>query len=138
MDVVLDANVLFRILISHGDILEVMFHPDLQIFAPQRLREEFLAHEKEIIQKSHLSQTTFHMLCSPLFKKIIFVDVEEYKRYLPKAKTVLREHHKDEDFIALCMMKKCKVWAYESRLFNIGYGISTKELSKKLTKITHT
>jgi predicted nucleic acid-binding protein len=132
MDVVLDANVLFRTLISHGNILEIMFNPNLQLFAPQKLREEFLAHKKEIIQKSHLSQTTFHLLCSQIFKKIIFVDVEEYKRYLPKAKNVLRSHRKDEDFIALCIMKKCKVWTYESRLFDIGYGISTSELSKKL------
>jgi predicted nucleic acid-binding protein len=130
--VVLDANVLFRTLISHGDILEIMFNLDLQIFAPKRLCEEFLVHKKEIIQKSHLSQTIFHMLCSLIFERITFVDLKEYKRYLPKAKTVLRGHHKDEDFIALCIMKKCKVWTYESRLFDIGYGISTNELSEKL------
>lgn len=132
MNVILDANVLFRTLISQGDILEIMFNPNLQIFAPERLRKEFLCHKAEIIQKSRLSQTTFDMLFSLIFERINFIDLKDYKKHLSQAKTLLRGHDKDEDFIALCMLKKCKVWTYETRLFDIGYGISTNEISKKL------
>ena len=55
MDVVIDANVFFRILISEGAILDIVFNPSLIIFAPERLKVEFLRHKDEIINKSRLS-----------------------------------------------------------------------------------
>ena len=132
MEIVIDSNVLFRILISQGNIIELMFNTSLKIYAPQRLWEEFLNNEEEILAKSSLSKTDFQMLCSLLLKKITFVRLEEYKKFIPKAKNLLRYHEKDEDFIALCLLKHCKLWTYESRLFEIGFGISTKEIAKKL------
>ena len=54
MDVVIDANVLFRILITGGDIVEVVFDPSLRIFAPERLKAEFLKHKNELIEKTAL------------------------------------------------------------------------------------
>ena len=133
MEIVIDSNVLFRILISQGNIIELMFNTSLKIYAPQRLWEEFLNNEEEILAKSSLSKTDFQMLCSLLLKKITFVRLEEYKKFIPKAKKLLRYHEKDEDFIALCLLKHCKLWTYESRLFEIGFGISTKEIAKKLS-----
>lgn len=133
MEIVIDSNVLFRILISQGDIIELMFNTGLKIYAPQRLWEEFLNNEEEILAKSGLSKTDFQMLCSLLLKKITFVQLEEYKKFIPKAKKLLMYHEKDEDFIALCLLKHCKLWTYESRLFEIGFGISTKGISEKLS-----
>jgi predicted nucleic acid-binding protein len=133
VEIVIDSNVLFRILISQGDIIELMFNTGLKIYAPQRLWEEFLNNEEEILAKSRLSKTDFQMLCSLLLKKITFVQLEEYKKFIPKAKKLLMYHEKDEDFIALCLLKHCKLWTYESRLFEIGFGISTKGISEKLS-----
>lgn len=128
----LDSNVLFRMLISQGDIIELFFNNNLKIYAPQRLLEEFRNNEKEILSKSNLSKTDFQVLSSLLFNRITFVRLEEYKKYLPKAQQLLERHEKDEDFIALCLLKCCKLWTYESWLFEIGFGISTKEISNKL------
>ena len=133
MDIVLDANVLFRTLISSGSILDIIFHQSLHIYAPQQLKVEFLAHQQEIIKKSHLPRETVLFLTEELFKKIIFVNRTDYEIYLPKAKNLLKGHNKDEDFIALCIAKKCKLWTYEKRLCDIGFGISTKQLSDSFT-----
>ena len=133
MEVVLDSNVLFRMLISRGDIIELVFNTNLKIYAPQRLWDEFRNNEKEILSKSNLSKKDFRVLSSLLFNRITFVRLEEYKKYLPKAKQLLERHEKDEDFIALCLLKGCKLWTYESKLFEIGFGISTKEISNKLS-----
>lgn len=132
MNVVLDSNVLFRTLISQGDILDVFFHPRLMIYAPQRLQEEFQNNTQEILAKSRLSENAFETLCSLLFAKTILIPLEKYQYLLPQAKQILGSHQKDEDFIAVCLLKHCKVWTYESRLFDIGYGISTKQLSRRL------
>ena len=133
MEVVIDSNVLFRMLISQGDIIYLMFDTRLKIYAPQRPREEFINHKDEILTKSSLFEEDFQVLSSLLFERIIFVQLEEYKKYLPKSMKLLGVHKKDEDFIALCLLKHCKLWTYETRLFKIGFGISTKEISYRLS-----
>ena len=134
MDVVIDANVVFRILISQGNILDVFFNPNITLFAPERLREEFLRHKAEFILKSKLEEKEFEMASSIMLDRIVFVPLVEYKKYLPKAKALLQDHNKDEEFLALCLCKNCKFWTYESRFFKLGYAISTKELAEKLNQ----
>src|SRR3989338_4782372 len=134
MEVVIDANVLFRTLISSGEIVKVLFNPELKIFAPEVLGNEFLNNKNEILSKSKLSEIEFNALASLLLEKIIFVPLDEYKEFLPKARSLLGKHAKDEDFIAVCLMKKAKLWTYEKLLFELSFGISTKEISEKLSK----
>jgi len=132
VDVVLDSNVLFRILISQGDIIDLLFHQKLTIYAPKRLQEEFLSNRQEILSKSRISQKEFNKLSAVLFSRIIFVPLEEYTQFLPQAKKMLQTHEKDEDFVALALLKQCKIWSYETRLLDLGFGILTKQISKEL------
>jgi len=132
VDVVLDSNVLFRILISQGDIIDLLFHPKLTIYAPERLQEEFLSNRQEILSKSRISQREFNRLSSVLFSCIIFVALEEYTQFLPEAKQILSTHEKDEDFVALALLKQCKIWSYENRLLDLGLAITTKQISNSL------
>lgn len=134
MEAVLDANVLFRILISQGTILEIVFNDDLKLYAPQRLKEEFEKHEKEILEKSGLPQEIFSELKSLLFERITFVALNDYKLFLPKAKQLLGQNEKDVEFVALCLLKNIKVWTYDASLWSIGFGISTKQIAKELSK----
>jgi predicted nucleic acid-binding protein len=131
---VIDSNVLFRTLISKGEIIELFFNNNLKIYAPQILWEEFCNHKKEILSKSNLSKKDFQVLSSLLFSRISIVSLNEYKEFLPQAKKLLEYHEKDEDFIAICLLKCCKLWTYESRLFEIGFGISSKEISSKINR----
>ena len=132
MEAVIDANVFFRILISEGDIVDIVFNPSLQLFAPERLKDEFLKHKEEIIEKAAFSKTEFDTVSSILLGRIEFVSLQEYKNQLSRAKELLEGHNKDEDFLALCLAKDCKLWTYEARFFKLGFAISTKELSKAL------
>jgi predicted nucleic acid-binding protein len=132
LEVVIDSNVLFRILISEGEILDLVFDKNLTIYAPEKLWLEFLNNKKEILSKSKLANKDFAILNNLLLKRIILIKRKEYKKYLIKAKNLLKTHEKDIDFIALCMYKKCKLWTYEKRLYNIGFAISTKEISGEL------
>jgi len=132
VDVVLDSNVLFRILISRGDIIDLLFHQKLTIYAPKQLQEEFLNNRQEILSKSRISQQEFNKLSAVLFSRIIFVPLEEYTQFLPQAKKMLQTHEKDEDFVALALLKQCKIWSYETRLLDLGFGILTKQISNEL------
>ena len=70
MEVVIDSNVLFRTLISQGDIIEIIFNDTLKIFAPDRLKEEFLNNKEEILEKSGLSNEKFNELSYLLFERM--------------------------------------------------------------------
>ena len=121
-------------LISGGQIAQVLFSPRLVVFAPERLREEFDRHKEEIIQKSHLSYSDFDELSSLLFQRIIFISLEEYKDFLPQTKDILKDHIKDQEFIALCLAKRCKLWTYERLLCELGFGISTLEITRQISQ----
>jgi len=134
MEVVIDSNVFFRTLISKGEILDIMLSPLLSLLAPERLKEEFLKHRSEILNKTKLSEEEFNELAAELFRIIEFVSFEKYKPFIQKARELLKEHTKDEEFIALCLYKNAKLWTYELLLFKIGFGISTEQISKALSE----
>lgn len=132
MILILDANVLFRTLISPGNILNLYFDSRIELYAPERLKQEFENNKNEILEKSRLSQAEFEELSLLLFSVVTFVPVEKYKTYLPQAKNLLKDHQKDEDFIALCLCYNAKLWTYEKRLIALDYGITTLEIVKQL------
>ena len=67
LKVVIDSNVLLRILISGGDIIELIFNNKLQLFAPKKLLEEFEKHKREILLKSKFSEERFNLLFLLIF-----------------------------------------------------------------------
>ena len=134
MEVVLDSNVFFRTLISSGEIVELFFNKNLKIFAPEKLKEEFLKNKSEIIDKSRIPKPEFDEFVSLIFEKVNWIPLDQYFSSIKKAKELLKNHEKDEDFIALCLEKNIKLWTYEKLLFNIGFGISTREISEELSK----
>ena len=91
MEVVLDANVLFKTLISSGEILEIIFNDKLQLLAPLKLKQEFLNNKQEILSKSKLSEEDFNLLSSLIFSKIKFIPLDKYKGSLSKAKQLLKQ-----------------------------------------------
>mgnify|MGYP001604123723 FL=1 len=133
---IIDSNVLFRIIISGGKILKLLFDNKLRIFAPLKLKEELIKHKDEILLKSKLSENKFNAFSAFVLKRIIFVPLEEYSPLIPKARELLGKHSKDEDFIALCLFKNIKVWTYEKLLFDLGFGMSTKQISEALSNLT--
>jgi predicted nucleic acid-binding protein len=132
MKVVIDSNVLFRTLISSGDILKIVFNNSLKLYAPLNLVTEISHNKIEILKKSKLTNTNFEFLLNEILLRIDLVPLEEYKDSLPIARKLLAGHIKDDEFLALAINKNIKLWTYESRFFKLGYAISTKELSNSL------
>ena len=132
MQVVIDSNILFKVLISQGEIIKLVFNSELEIFAPLKLKEEFNKHKNEVLLKSKATKEKFELFSSLVFKRITFIPLEIYESYIPKAKELLGKHIKDEDFVALSLSKDIKVWTYEDLLFKKGIAISTKQISNAL------
>ena len=109
MEVVIDSNVLFKILISRGQILKLLFDSKLEIFAPSKLKQEFDKNKQEILLKSKVPKEKFDEFARLVFKRVTFIPLEEYVSSLSKARQLLGKHLKDEDFVALCLLKNIKL-----------------------------
>ncbi|MEK6907229.1 MAG: PIN domain-containing protein [Nanoarchaeota archaeon] len=135
MKVVLDSNVLFRTLISGGEIIRLIFNKNLELFTPQKIKEEFLNNRKEILSRSKISELGFNKLISSIFKIVKLVPSYEYKEFIPKSKELLKKHVKDVEFVALALKLNCLIWTYEKLIFDKNLGISTKQISNELNKL---
>ena len=109
MKVVLDSNVLFRTLISGGEIIRLIFNKNLELFTPQKIKEEFLNNRKEILSRSKISELGFNKLISSIFKIVKLVPSYEYKEFIPKSKELLKKHVKDVEFVALALKLNCLI-----------------------------
>ena len=59
MDLVIDANVLFSVLIKSGKTEELLFEEDLHIFAPEFIFEELEKYKDLILEKTERSKEEF-------------------------------------------------------------------------------
>lgn len=82
MDIVVDANILFAILIKKGITERILLSNDLHLYAPEYLFVEFRKHEKDLLQITHRTSQDFLCLIELLERRIEVIPVSEFKQYL--------------------------------------------------------
>lgn len=70
MDLVIDANILFSILIKSGKTEELLFKEDIHLFAPEFIFEEFEKYKNLISDKTERTNKEFNELMI-ILQKII-------------------------------------------------------------------
>lgn len=130
MDIVIDANVLFSILIKRGITEELLFEEDLHIFAPEFIFEEFEKYADLILEKTKRTKEEFDKLMLILKKRIKIIPNEETEKYIHEAEKICPDK-KDIDYFALALKMKCALWSNDKVLktkqnFVIVY--STKDM----------
>ncbi len=115
MDIVIDANVLFSILIKEGKTEDLIFQQDLRIFAPEFLFEEFEKYRDLILVKTHRSTEEFDRLTSILRKRIKTIPNKETEEYIRQANKICPDKN-DVDYFALALKLRCPIWSNDKRL----------------------
>jgi predicted nucleic acid-binding protein len=115
MDLVVDANVLFSILIKEGKTEEVLFHESIHSFAPEFLLEEFQKHESIILEKTHREHKEFEQLMGVLKKRIVVVPKKETRQFQKQAVRISPDK-KDKDYFSLAIKLQCSIWSNDKRL----------------------
>ena len=77
MEVVIDANILFSILIKTGKAEEILFDDDLTVYAPEFIFEEFSKYKKVVIEKTKRAED-YNRFLKIVFKYIKIISMEEY------------------------------------------------------------
>ena len=115
MDLVIDANVLFSVLIKRGKTEEIIFETDLHLFAPEFIFEEFDKYKERIFGKTERTDEEFNDLMDVLKKKIKIIPNEETEKYISEAKKISPDV-KDSDYFALALKLKCAIWSQDRKL----------------------
>lgn len=117
MDLVIDANILFSVLIKEGKNEDLIFNNDIHLFAPEFIFEEFNKYETLLLDKTQRTEEEFSHLLDILKKKIQTIANEETAKYFQKALEISPDK-KDADYFALAMKLNCPIWSNDKDLKN--------------------
>ncbi len=134
MDLVIDANILFAVLIKKSKSEDLFFHEDLHIFAPEFIFEEFEKYKELILDKTERTKEEFADFITILKKRIKIISNGETKKYLNEAGKISPDN-KDVDYFALALRLNCVIWSNDKKLKeqNKIKIYSTEELVKKFS-----
>jgi predicted nucleic acid-binding protein len=126
MDVVIDANIIFSILIKKGFNDKILIEKEIHIYAPFYLKEELLEHSDEILFKTHRSYEEFLEIFKMLMEQIEFVDFE-LKHYIAASK--ICSDKDDVPYVALALKLNLPIWSEDKILKKDFIKVyNTKEL----------
>lgn len=131
MNFVVDANILFSILIKKGKTEDIMFNEEVHVFAPEFIFEEFSKYTTMILEKTERRKEEFEELLNILKMKIKTVPNEETKKYLLEASRICPDKN-DIEYFALALKLHCPIWSQDKELRQQSAIkiYSTEELSR--------
>lgn len=115
MDLVIDANILFSVLIVPGDTEDLVFQEDIHLFAPEFIFVEFEKYKELILEKTQRTSEEFYSALNILKKKIKIIPFEETSGFLEKAKSICPDE-KDAEYFALALKLGCPLWSNDKKL----------------------
>ena len=88
---------------------------ELEFIAPNFIKTELEKYKEECRIKSGLSETEFEKRKKEVKSKIVFYDVELYKKFLKKAIKLLPDPD-DTPYLALALFKNRPIWSNDPHL----------------------
>ena len=115
MQLVLDANILFKALIGKGRVLRILFSDKINLLAPEFLFEEFEKHKSEIAKKGKISLPELEEVLSSLKEEIQIIPSGEISLSIKSKAKTLSPHLKDEAYFAIALAFNIIIWSDESK-----------------------
>ena len=115
MDVVVDANIIFAVLIKDSFSNHLLFNGRFHLFTPEYIFTEFEKHKEEILNKTERTTENFFRLLDILKRRITLVPLEELANYIEEAEK-LTPDSKDLAYFALALKLNCAVWSNDKKL----------------------
>ncbi len=115
MDVVVDANVIFAILIKDGFSYHLLFSERFHLFTPEYVFTEFEKHKEEILRKTERTSADLFKFIEILKRRISIVPLEELTDYIKEAETLTPDPD-DMSYFALALKLNCAIWSNDKKL----------------------
>ena len=115
MDLVVDANVLFAVLIKDSFSARLVFNEEFHLFTPEYIFVEIEEHLEEITRKTERTIVDFYNLLEVLKRRIVLVPLEELTEYVEEAEKITPDPD-DMAYIALALKLNCAIWSNDKEL----------------------
>ena len=115
MDVVVDANVIFAILIKDGFSYHLLFSERFHLFTPEYVFTEFEKHKEEILRKTERTSADLFKFIEILKRRISIVPLEELTDYIGDAEKLTPDPN-DMAYFALALKLNCAIWSNDKKL----------------------
>jgi predicted nucleic acid-binding protein len=115
MDIVVDANVIFAVLIRESFSNHLLFSGQYHLFSPEYIFTEFEKHKEELLEKTERTTDDFFRLIDILKRRIALVLLEELTEYVEEAEK-LAPDPKDMAYFALALKLNCAIWSNDKKL----------------------
>ncbi len=115
MDVVVDANVIFAVLIKDSFSYNLLFSGRFHLFTPEYIFTEFEKHKEEILGKTERTTEDFFRLLEILKRRITLVPLEELTEYVEEAEKITPDSN-DMAYFALALKLNCAIWSNDKKL----------------------
>ena len=115
MDVVVDANVIFAILIKDGFSYHLLFSERFHLFTPEYVFTEFEKHKEEILRKTERTSADLFKFIEILKRRISIVPLEELADYIGEAEKLTPDPN-DMAYFALALKLNCAIWSNDKKL----------------------
>ena len=119
MLLVVDANVVFSVLIKGGKTLDIFVlnraNKRFEFVAPEFLMVEVEKHAREIIKKTGLSIKEIRKVLDFLEKEIDFISFEEFSEFSKKAEQIPPDPN-DVQYFALALKLNGAIWSNDKAL----------------------
>ena len=135
MRLVVDANILFSIMKPDSTVSYLFAQSQLELFAPEYLKQELARHKSECISKAGLSSHEFEMRLAEIEERVSFFGPPKYKRFLAKSVHALPDPE-DSPYLALALALKAGIWTSDPHLRkqSLAKVYSTEDLVRELFK----
>ena len=115
MRLIVDANVIFSLLIKEGKTADLFFNLGCHLYAPEFLLEEFRVHKQEILEKTKRSEENFNKIFRILLKVLNIFPTCELEDKLEEASKISPDID-DVAYFAMALKLKCPIWSNDKRL----------------------
>ena len=115
MGVVVDANVIFAVLIKDSFSYHLLFSGRFHLFTPEYIFIEFEKHKEEILKKTERTTEDFFRLLEILKRRITLVPLEEIREYVNEAEKIT-PYPNDTVYFALALKLNCAIWSNDKKL----------------------
>lgn len=136
MRVVIDANILFSALLKKGETRKICFDPEIELFAPEFLLEEFKKYIAYLRKKFSGDEKEFQVLVNTLTSQINFVSDSDLKSFVPAAASLI-EDEKDWLYLACALRADAIIWSNDKH-FKVQSRVktfTTTEMIKNFGKL---
>lgn len=133
MKATVDANILFACLIKGNLTRKLWFNPELHLFAPSFIIDEFLKYRKEIEKKSRLPEDEFNRLLGLVLSQITLVPDSELKPFIPAAASLTKDD-KDWLYLACALKENTIIWSNDKE-FKRQKRVETKTTAEMMETI---